>query len=57
MRVPHSSTCETSDAKLLEQNIQADPEDYEENQYYADYRKFMIRFLPVAHKLQVPESD
>jgi hypothetical protein len=45
-------------AKLLEQNIQANPEDYEEadwNTYYADYSKFMTRFLPIAHKLQCPD--
>ena len=46
-------------ARTLERNIEADPEDYEEadwNQYYADYTRHMTRFLPVAHKVQLPES-
>ena len=47
-------------AKLLAQNIQANPEDYENadwDQYYADYSRYMAGFLPVAHKLQCPEGD
>ena len=47
-------------AKLLEQNIQANPEDYEEadwHTYYADYGKLMTRFLPIAHELQCPDAS
>ena len=45
--------------KLLAQNIQANPEDYENadwDQYYADYSRYFSQFLPVAHKLQLPEG-
>ena len=46
-------------AKLLAQNAQANPEDYEEadwDQYYADYSRMMAEFLPIAHKLQCPDG-
>lgn len=45
--------------RLVDQNIRANPEEYENadwNLYYADYTKFMSLFLPIAHKLQVPED-
>lgn len=47
-------------AKLLEQNIQTNPEDYEVadwNTYYAEFGKLMTRFLPIAHKLQCPDAS
>ena len=46
-------------AKLLAQNAQQNPEDYENadwDQYYADYSRYMSQFLPIAHKLQCPEG-
>ncbi len=46
--------------RLVDQNIKANPEDYENadwNLYYADYTRFMSLFLPIAHKLQVPEES
>lgn len=46
--------------KLVAQNIQANPEEYENadwDQYYADYSRYFSRFLPIAHKLQVPEGS
>ena len=45
--------------KVLADNIQKNPEDYENadwDQYYADYTKFSSEFLPLAHKLQCPEG-
>jgi hypothetical protein len=45
-------------ARLLGQIVQANPGEYEDadwDQYYADYTKFLTRFLPIAHKLQVPD--
>jgi hypothetical protein len=45
--------------KVLAENIQKNPEDYENadwDQYYADYTKFSSDFLPLAHKLQCPEG-
>ena len=46
--------------KLLAQNVQANPEDYENadwDQYYADYSRYVSQFLPIAHKLQCPEGE
>jgi len=45
-------------ARLVGQVVQANPEEYEDadwDQYYADYTKYLTRFLPIAHKLQVPD--
>ena len=45
--------------RLVSDNVKANPEDYEDadwDTYYAQYSKHMTKFLPVAHKLQCPES-
>lgn len=46
--------------RLVDQNIRANPEDYENadwNLYYADYTRFLSLFLPIAHRLQCPEES
>ena len=46
-------------AVFVSDNVKANPEDYEDadwDTYYAQYSKHMTKFLPVAHKLQCPES-
>jgi len=48
---------EAISSRLVEQNALARPEEYEDadwNLYYAEYTKHMTRFLPIAHRLQVP---
>ena len=47
-------------ARLLSQNIQSRPEEYEDadwDVYYSKYSKYMTSFLPIAHKLIVPDAD
>ena len=47
-------------ARLLSQNIQAKPEDYENadwDLFYSEFSRYMTRFLPIAHKLAVPDSE
>jgi hypothetical protein len=44
-------------AKLLAQNVELNPEEYENadwDQYYADFSRLFSQFLPVAHKLLLP---
>lgn len=46
-------------ALLIRRNVQADPEEFEEadwDQYYAMYSKYMTHFLPIAHRVECPES-
>ena len=46
-------------AHLLSRNVEASPEDYEDadwDLYYAEYSKYMTKFLPIAHKLQCPQA-
>lgn len=50
---------EAISSRLVEQNALARPEEYDNadwNLYYAEYTRHMTRFLPIAHKLQVPET-
>ena len=47
-------------ARLLRQNERARPEDYEGADwdiYYSEFSRLMTRFLPIAHKLAVPDAD
>ncbi|MDE2732243.1 MAG: hypothetical protein OXM02_03800 [Bacteroidota bacterium] len=44
-------------AKLVGDHVSTNPEEYEGthwDQYYDEYMRLMARFLPIAHKLQVP---
>ena len=44
-------------ARLVSERATANPEEYDDahwDQYYAEYSKLISRFLPMAHKLQVP---
>ena len=46
-------------ALLVRRSVQSNPEEYEDadwDAYYAQYSKYMTRFLPIAHRLQCPES-
>lgn len=46
-------------ARLVSRNVLANPEEYEDadwDTYYAQYSKYMTQFLPIAHKLQCPDS-
>ena len=47
-------------ARLLRHKIQTKPEDYEDadwDTYYSEFSRYMTRFLPIAHKLIVPDAD
>lgn len=47
-------------ALLVRRDVQVIPEEYEDadwDAYYAQYCKYMTRFLPIAHKLQCPENQ
>ena len=47
-------------ALLVRRSVQANPEEYEDadwDAFYAQYSKYMTRFLPIAHRLQCPESQ
>jgi len=46
-------------ALLLRRHVQANPGEYEDadwDTYYAQYSKYMTKFLPLAHELQCPEN-
>ena len=46
--------------RLLSQKIQANPEDYENadwDMFYFEFSQHMTRFLPIAHRLAVPDSE
>ena len=45
---------------LVRRHVQVNPEEYEDadwDTYYAQYSKYMTKFLPVAHALQCPENQ
>ncbi len=47
-------------ARLVSDRVRASPEEYEGadwDQYYAEYSQLITRFLPIAHKLQVPTAS
>jgi hypothetical protein len=51
---------EAISSRLVEQNALTRPEQYENadwNLYYAEYTRHLTRFLPIAHRLQVPAEE
>ena len=46
-------------AGIVSRNAEINPESYvnaDWDRYYAEYSEFMTRFLPIAHKIVVPEA-
>lgn len=46
-------------AGIVSRNAEMNPESYvnaDWDRYYAEYSEFMTRFLPIAHRIVVPEA-
>ncbi len=53
-------TAEAVCARLIGDNVRANPEEYEDadwDHFYAEYSRLITNFLPDAHKLQVPSES